>query len=178
MPALLVGTNIDGKPNFMTVAWSGIVNSEPPMISVAIRPRRHTYKGITQNLTFSVNIPSVDLLRETDYCGSVSGRKHNKVETCQFKVFYGKLKSAPLIEQCPLNLECTAVHILNLGTHSLVLGKIEETHVSDNCLSDGKPDVNKIKPMIYVSDPGLYLSFGEMVGEVYKSAGELAKKSS
>lgn len=66
MPALLVGANVDGKPNFMVVAWGGIANGEPPMISVAIRHQRYTLKGIRQNMTFSVNIPSVDLVKETD----------------------------------------------------------------------------------------------------------------
>ncbi len=112
MPALLIGANVDGKPNFMVVAWGGIANGEPPMISVAIRPSRYTHRGISQNLTFSVNIPSVELVRETDYCGSTSGAKINKVEACQFSVFYGKLGNAPLIEQCPINLECKVVHIL------------------------------------------------------------------
>ena len=63
---------------------------EPPTISVAIRHGRYTLKGIRQNMTFSVNVPSVDLVKETDYCGLVSGSKVNKVEACQFNVFYGK----------------------------------------------------------------------------------------
>ena len=99
MPTLLVGANIDDKPNFMTVAWGGIANGEPPMISVAIRHTRHTLKGIRQNETFSVNIPSADMVRKADYCGITSGSKVNKVEACQFEVFYGKLGNAPLIEQ-------------------------------------------------------------------------------
>ena len=122
MPALLVGANIDGKPNFMTVAWSGIANGEPPMISIAIRHHRYTHKGIKENLTFSVNVPSTDLIKETDYCGLVSGSKVNKAEVCQFGVYYGKLNNAPLIEQCPINLECRVVHILDLGSHSLFVG--------------------------------------------------------
>jgi len=65
IPVLLIGANVDDKPNFMTAAWGGIANGEPPMISIAIRHQRYTYKGIRQNLTFSVNIPSTDLVRET-----------------------------------------------------------------------------------------------------------------
>ena len=130
MPVLIIGANVDGKPNFMTLAWGGIANGEPPMISVAIRHQRYTLKGIRQNLTFSVNIPSTNLVKETDYCGSISGSKVNKVEACQFNVFYGKLDNAPLIEQCPINLECRVVHILDLGSHSLIVGRIEETHIS------------------------------------------------
>jgi len=176
MPALLVGANVDGKPNFMTVAWAGIDNGEPPMVSVAIRHQRYTNKGIRQNLTFSVNVPSTDLVRETDYCGSVSGSNVNKVEICHFKVFYGKLDSAPLIEQCPINLECKVVHILDLGSHSLIIGRIEETHVSESCLTDGKPDVDKIRPLIYTRDPARqYLAHGEVVAKAYSIGQELKR---
>ena len=69
LPAVLVGANVDGKPNFSTYAWCGIVNGNPPMLSVGFQHRRHTLKGVKQNGTFSVNVPSVELVRETDYCG-------------------------------------------------------------------------------------------------------------
>ena len=174
MPAFLVGANIDDKPNFMAVAWGGIANGEPPMISVAIRHHRYTHKGIKQNLTFSVNVPSTDLIMEVDYCGLVSGAEVNKAEVCQFKVFYGKLNSAPLIEQCPINLECKVLHILDLGSHSLIVGRIEETHISDSCLTNGKPDVNKIKPIIYAKDPvKQYLALGQVIAKAYSIGQEL-----
>jgi flavin reductase (DIM6/NTAB) family NADH-FMN oxidoreductase RutF len=113
-------------------------------------------------------------VREVDYCGLISGTKANKTEVCQFKVFYGKLNSAPLIEQCPINLECKVVHILDLGSHSLVVGRIEETHISDSCLTDGKPDVNKIMPIIYVANPvKQYLAFGQVIGKAYSIGKEL-----
>jgi flavin reductase (DIM6/NTAB) family NADH-FMN oxidoreductase RutF len=156
-PALLIGASINGKPNFMTVAWGGIANQSPPMLSVAIRRKRYTFQGIEENRTFSVNIPSDNQATETDYCGLVSGAKNDKAAVCGFTVFYGKLKTAPLIEQCPVNLECTLFHILDLKTHALCIGKIEEVHVSDNCLTDGKPDVEKVHPLIYSS--GLELAY-------------------
>ena len=177
MPALLVGAKVDDKPNFMAVGWGGIVNGEPPMISVALRHQRYTLKGIKQNMTFSVNIPSTNLVKETDYCGIISGAKVNKTEVCRFKVFYGKLDNAPLIEQCPINLECKVVHILDLGSHSLVIGRIEETHVSDSCLTDGKPDVNKIKPFIYTTAPAnQYQALGEVVAKAFSIGKELKAK--
>jgi len=177
LPTLLVGANVDGKPNFMALAWGGIANAEPPMISVAIRLNRYTHKGISQNLTFSVNIPSVDLVRETDYCGIASGAKVNKVAACQFNVFYGKLGSAPLIEQCPINLECKVVHTLELGSHSLFVGQIEETHISESCLTDGKLDINKINPLIYIGEPGRqYHALGEVLGKAFHIGQELKVK--
>ena len=174
MPVLLVGANVDGKPNFMTVAWGGIANGEPPMISIAIRHQRYTRKGIMQNLSFSINVPSIDLVKETDYCGTLSGSKVDKVKVCQFEVFYGKLVSAPLIEQCPINLECKVVHILDLGSHSFIIGQVEETHISDSCLTDGEQDVTKIRPFIYARDPARqYFSFGPVIGKAASIGQEL-----
>ena len=176
MPVLLVGVNVDGKPNFMAVAWGGIANGEPPMISVAIRYNRYTHRGIEQNLTFSVNVPSVDLVREADYCGITSGSKVNKVEVCHFNVFYGKLDNAPLIEQCPVNLECKVMHILDLASHSLIVGRIEETHISESCLTDGKPDIDKIKPLAYIGTPvpdRRYQYLGEVIAKAHSIGREL-----
>ena len=174
MPALLVGANVDGKPNFMTVAWGGIANGEPPMISIAIRHVRYTLKGIRQNMTFSINVPSTDMAKETDYCGITPGSKVNKVEVCQFKVFYGKLDNAPLVEQYPVNLECKVVHILDLGSHSLIIGRIEETHISESCLTDGKPDFNKIKPLVYTAAPAAqYQALGEVIAKAFSIGKEL-----
>jgi flavin reductase (DIM6/NTAB) family NADH-FMN oxidoreductase RutF len=175
MPAMLVGADVSGKPNFMAVAWGGIACSDPPMISVAIRHARHTLKGIKQNQVFSVNIPSIEQVKETDYCGMVSGSRIDKVEACRFKVFYGRLAIAPLIEQCPVNLECSVVQILNLGSHSLVLGRIEETHVSEDCLTKGKPDVDKIRPLTYVTSPAArYQRLGDVVGKAWSVGKRLA----
>jgi flavin reductase (DIM6/NTAB) family NADH-FMN oxidoreductase RutF len=175
MPAMLVGANVNGTPNFMAVAWGGIACSDPPMISVAIRHARHTLKGIKQNQVFSVNIPSVEQVKETDYCGMVSGSKADKVRACRFEVFYGKLGNAPLIMQCPVNLECKVVQVLNLGSHSLVIGRVEETYVSEDCLREGRPDVDKIKPLTYVTSPAArYQGLGVVVGKAWSVGRGLA----
>ena len=150
-PALLIGANIKGKPNFMTVAWAGIVNQTPPMLGAAIRRNRYTFQGIEENQTFSVNIPSENLVAETDYCGLISGAKIDKTAVCRFTLFYGLLKTAPLIEQCPVNLECRLVQAVDFKTHALCIGQIEEVHVNDDCITNGKPDIEKIRPLIFAS---------------------------
>lgn len=176
-PAFLIGANVDGKPNFMTAAWSGVVNSDPPMVSVAIRRARHTHRGITENATFSLNVPSTDLVRETDYCGIRSGAKVDKTAVCGFKVFYGKLGTAPLIEQCPLNLECRVEQTVELDSHTLFLGRVEEVHVTTDCLTDGKPDVAKIRPLAYAPEMiRQYYAFGENVGQGFRAGLELEGK--
>jgi len=172
-PTLLVGANVDGKANFLAVGGGGVANAEPPMIGVPIRHQRYTLKGIQQNLTFSINTPSIDLVRETDYCGITSGAKVDKVKVCQFKVFYGDLKTAPMIEQCPLNLECKVVQMLNLGSHSFVIGQVEGTYITESCLTDDKPDVNQIKPIIFNLEAGEYISSGEVVAKAFSIGQEL-----
>jgi len=176
-PAFLIGANVDGRANFLTAAWCGIVNSEPPMISVSIRPSRFTIKGVRQNETFSVNIPSESQVKEMDYCGNFSGAREDKNAVCGFTVFYGKLKSAPLIEQCPVNIECNVVHVLKLGTHFLFVGQIEEIHASEEVLTKGRPDGEKIRPIIYCT--GLeraYYGLGEKLGLAHRIGLELKKK--
>ncbi|MDD5126896.1 MAG: flavin reductase family protein [Dehalococcoidales bacterium] len=177
MPAWLIGAMVGGKPNFMTVAWGGIANAEPPMITVAIRHARYTNSGIKKNRTFSVNVPSADLVKETDYCGSASGSNIDKVAVCKFNIFYGKLTDAPLIEQCPVNLECRVENILDLGSHDLVIGRIIETHVSENCLTNGEPDLDKIKPFAYIGRPDEhYRALGKSLGDAFRIGQSLRTK--
>jgi len=148
-PAILVGTYMDGKPNFLTVSWAGITSAEPPTMSVAIRNTRYSLRGIQENKQFSVNVPSVDMVKETDYCGAVSGSMADKVKECGFKIFYGELDKAPLVEQCPINIECRVLQIVALGDHSLVVGQIVESYITDSCFTEGLPDIRKINPLCF-----------------------------
>ncbi len=169
MPSLLVGATVEGKTDFMVVAWGGVACGKPPMISLAIQHIRHTLKGINTSGTFSVNIPSREQVTETDYCGIVSGANTDKGKTCGFDIFYGTLGNAPMIKQCPVNLECKVVHTLDLGSHVLVVGEIIETYTSPECLTDGEPDVDKIKPFIYSGGKASqYLSFGEVLATAFE----------
>ena len=175
LPAVLVGANIDGKANFMTAAWCGIVNSEPPMLSVSVRPSRFTHKGIMQNMTLSINIASADQAQAVDYLGVISGAKEDKIKKCKYTVFYGKLKTAPLIEQCPVNMECTVVHMLELNSHTLFVCRIDESYISEDALTEGKPDAKKINPIIFASEPRQYYGIGKAVAKAYSTGLELGK---
>jgi flavin reductase (DIM6/NTAB) family NADH-FMN oxidoreductase RutF len=175
-PVVLVGTIFNGKTNFATYAWCGITGGDPPTLAVGIRHQRHTLKGIFQNKTFSVNIPSVEMVKETDYCGLVSGAQVDKAGECGFTVYFGGLKTAPLIERCPVNLECEVLHLLDLGLHTLVVGKIVQAHVSEDCLTDGQPDIMKIRPLVYSRGPtARYNAVGEVLGQAYNIGKELKK---
>jgi flavin reductase (DIM6/NTAB) family NADH-FMN oxidoreductase RutF len=174
MPAVLVGALVNEKPNFMTAAWCGIVASTPPAISVGVRPERYTLKGITAQRTFSINIPSAGIVEEVDYCGIYSGHKVDKSQI--FSVAYGKLKTAPLIQECPVNLECRVIHSLELGSHVLFIGEITETYIDADCLTDEKADPAKIDPLIYTTAAGQYRRLGEIVGQAWH-VGKKKKKA-
>lgn len=176
MPAFLIGAEVDGKPNFLTAAWSGIACSNPPMLTVALQHHRFTLKGIRDQRVFSVNVPSTEMVKETDYCGIVSGEREDKVGACGFRVFYGVLKKAPMIEQCPVNLECKLMHTLHLGSHALLVGQIEEVHASEDCLSGGQPDVLKVNPLIYCTGTDkAYYGFGERLAAAFSVGLEVKK---
>ena len=161
MPTVLVGAKVDERPNFMTAAWCGIAASKPAAISVALRRERYTLKGIRENATFSINVPSSDMVKKTDFCGIYSGK--NKDRSQIFKTFYGELKTAPLIQECPVNLECKAIHYLDPGSHTLVVGEIIETYITEDCLTDGKTDPRKIDPLIYITGTMKYHCLGESI---------------
>jgi flavin reductase (DIM6/NTAB) family NADH-FMN oxidoreductase RutF len=176
MPALLVASNVDDKPNVMTVAWGSIANMEPPMACLALNRIRTTGKGIKQNNTFSINIPSTDYMVETDFCGITPGAKVDKIKACNFSVFYGALKTAPMIEQCPVNLECSVFQILTLGSHDLIIGKIEEVYINEDCLTDGKPDSTKIKPLSFITDDLSYHDTGKFIAKAFSIGKQLKQK--
>jgi flavin reductase (DIM6/NTAB) family NADH-FMN oxidoreductase RutF len=171
---VLVGADVDGQPNFITVAWVTIACGTPPHIAIALNHVRHSFKGVKQNMAFSVNIPNKAMVRETDYCGLATGAKTDKVRDCKFKVFYGQVAGAPFIEQCPVNIGCIAEHIIRLGSHYLIAGAVKETLVSDDCLVEGKPDATKIDPFYVVTTPSLtYHDIGQSLGPAFRIGKEL-----
>lgn len=166
MPAVLIGATVNERPNFMTAAWCAIASYKPPAISVAIQKQRHTLKGVRDHGTFSVNVASSNLAKKVDFCGLYSGKKRDKWKT--FTPFYGELKTAPLIAECPVNLECKVLHYLELGSHTLVVGEIIETFITENCLVDGKADARKVDPIIFSPGTTKYHRLGEEIGPAFK----------
>lgn len=163
MPTVLVGANVSGKPNYMTAAWATVACMAPPMVCVAINKARYTAKGIEENKTFSLNVSSSEQVVETDYCGLVSGVREDKSGI--FRSFYGKLKTAPLAEECPVNIECRLFTSVDCGSHLLYVGEVVEIHADRNCVTDGKPDISKINPLVYAQSS--YFGVGEEVGKAF-----------
>ena len=168
MPTTLVGTLVDGKPNFLAIAWCGIVAAKPPMISVCSSKRHFSNAGIHETGTFSVNIPSAEMVKAADYCGIVSGRKDDK--SGLFEVFYGELGSAPMIKACPINMECRVVRVIDDldPTEDIFIGQIIQTYSSENYLTDGDPDLKKIDPIIFSTVENQYYAVGKVIGQAWK----------
>jgi len=170
MPIVLIGADVDGRANFTTIAYCAIVQKKPAMIAVSLYKEHHTCKGIRKNKTFSVNIPSEKLVVQTDHCGLVSGKNTDKSKV--FKVFYGKLKTAPMIFECPINLECALVKTVKLDEEDLFVGLIKESYAEDRFLTNGVPDIKKIRPLVYATKTSSYFSIGRFVAKAY----EIGKK--
>ena len=174
MPSTIIGAIVDGKPNFMTLTWISRVNRDPPIWMVSINRNHHTIKGIGKNQAFSINFPSVDLLKETDYCGIVSGRTVDK--STLFETFYGET-NAPMIRECFLNIELIIESITELPDHFVVLGTAINTFFDEEKLMAGKPDMIKMNPIVYTGielQPS-YWTIGEKIADAFEIGKELKK---
>ena len=165
MPMVLVGVEVDGKANFMPVGWVSRVNNNPPMVLVALGKRHHTNKGIKEHQVYSVNIPSIDLMAKTDYCGLVSGEKIDKANV--FTVFTGDLVKAPMIKECPISMECRVVKIVELETNELFIAEIVNAYSEEQYLENNKPDINKINPFVLTMPDNNYWSVGNNLGKAW-----------
>jgi len=174
MPVSLVGALVKGRPNFMAVAWVARVNYIPPIVAVALNQRHHTPKGIQEHQTFSVNLPGLDLMEKADYCGLVSGRDKDKSGV--FEIFYGELKTAPMIQECPLCLECKLIQVVPLPTNNLFLGEIVGAYSEERYLTEGKPDIRKMIPFVLTMPDNNYWKIGEHAGPAWNIGRKLKQQ--
>lgn len=166
MPVSLIGANVGGKPNFEAIAWFCLLDYKPTLIGLSSEKSHYTNKGIRENKTFSVNIPSSKLVAETDFCGLHSGSKVDKSGV--FDVFYGELKTAPMISECPVNLECKLNRRLKLLHGEFFMGEVAGVYMEDKFLTDSKPDLRKIDPLLFEGSLGGYWKVGDYVARVSK----------
>jgi len=166
MPTVLVGATVSGKPNYITIAYCGIAQHVPPMVFVTMGKTHYTNAGIKENKTFSVNIPSEDMVEITDYVGIYSGKRTDK--STLFEAFYGLLETAPMIKQCPLNLECRLVQTVDVGgSNDIFIGEIVEAYAEKKYLTEGLPDIEKIKPIIFAMHTNNYWKLGDLLGRAW-----------
>jgi flavin reductase (DIM6/NTAB) family NADH-FMN oxidoreductase RutF len=162
-PTVLAGAHVHDRPNFAIAGAYGVVCLEP-VLYISLKSTHHTTAGIKENGYFSINIPSADMVRQTDYCGIVSGATADK--STVFNFFYDELGKAPLINECPLNFLCKVIQTVPVYGFDMFLGEIVAAYANESCLSDGKPDPAKIHPMMIMGTQ--YWELGQAVGTVYK----------
>ncbi|MDK0676238.1 flavin reductase family protein [Clostridium perfringens] len=164
IPSVLIGTVINDKPNFATIGNCGIISVNPAVIYISMEKNHYTNKGIRENQVFSINIPSADLVDKVDYCGLVSGNNIDKSQI--FKCFYESNNKIPMIDECPINMECKVTKIIEIYDMEVFIGEIIETYVNQDLLTNGFPDTKKINPLIYSMDNN-YWEIGDFIGNAF-----------
>lgn len=174
MPVVIVGTLVNGKPNYVTVAHVGIMNmGSPQFVSISLNKAHLTNKGIKEHKSFSICIPSEDMMLETDYIGIYSGAKVNKSE--MFKVFHGNMGNVPMIEQCPVCMECSLHDTIDFPNHEMFIGKIIGTFADDSVVTGDQIDFAKVRPMLFDMSSRQYWKLGAPAGKAW-SVGKNWKK--
>jgi flavin reductase (DIM6/NTAB) family NADH-FMN oxidoreductase RutF len=163
-PVALVTCRDDaGRDNIITLAWIGVTCSDPPTIGIGVRPSRYSRELIEQSGEFVVNIPTEDLLARTDYCGMISGRVVDKWAATGFTREPARRVRAPMIRECPVNLECIVKESVDLGSHRLYLGEVVDTHIDEGVLDEKRLiDYAKAAPIVYNARE--YWSLGRQIG--------------
>ena len=150
-PAVVISVGEWDEANLITLAWVARVVSEPPVMSISIRPSRHSFTLIEKIGEFVINVPSTDLIREIDYCGTRTGKKTNKWEVLNLTKQKGVNVRVPLIEEFPMNIECMVTKKIEYGTHMIYLGEVLAVHVEESLLKDGKIDPMKQDQIVYTA---------------------------
>ena len=174
VPISIAGSIINGKINYATYGCFGLLSPRPTIyVYIGSVEPHYTNTGIKENGYFSINIPSVEQMRETDYVGLVSGRDTDK--STVFKSFFGSVDNAPLIEECPINMLCKLTKTVDLPGRDIFIGEVLETYVNEECVTDGKLDFMKINPLLFTSADASYWELGKIVGSGYKEGKTMIK---
>lgn len=162
-------TSVDdnGKPNIVTLAWTGVLCSQPPQIGVSSAPQRYSHDLIRKNGEFVVNVPTADILKEVDFCGIVSGRKVDKFKETKLTPEKASKVEPPVIKECPVNLECMVKKIVQLGSHDLFVGEIVCVDVDESTSKTARSsDLTQLKPIVFNPMTGEYFGLGGQLGRI------------
>lgn len=151
VPTVLVTSQTaESKPNIITIAWTGIMNSAPPVVYIGVNPSRYSHGLIETSGEYVINIPSVDQALQVDFCGIESGRNVDKFEKTGFTAVEAIHVHAPLIAECPVNIECRVRQTLHLESHDVFIADVLAVHYNESVLDpNGRPNLEKIKPYGY-----------------------------
>ena len=159
-PAVLVGAIVDGKPNFMNLAWLTRISFKPHLWLSSVAKNRYTARGIREQGKFSINIPTTDLVVKLDYCGLNSGAKVDKSKL--FDIFYGKMKEVPMIR-----VELKLYDVIEMVERLLIIGEVMHIYTEERYLTDGKLDQEKIRQMNYTQPPSAYWLLGKKIADAF-----------
>jgi len=173
MPVVIVGTMVDGRPNFMTAAWVTKLHSDPPLVGISLGRRQHTAKGIQETREFGISFPSVDQAVLADYCGLVHGYEEDK--SAHIDIFSGALSGAPMVRQCPLTLEAKLEQTIDLPNDLFFIGEVVSTYATESILTEGKVDSAKLRPFVVTMPDLMYWSLGAPVGQAWSIGKELLR---
>lgn len=163
VPPVLVTCGQAEIANVLTVGWTGILNTKPPMTYISLRPTRLSYEIISEAREFTINLSTVDLVKAVDFCGVRSGREVNKFERMGLEINPGDLIKSPMLAASPLSMECRVKEIIPLGTHDMFMSEILAVHVSEELLDvNGKLHLDKAGLLAYVH--GEYFGLGKKYG--------------
>jgi flavin reductase (DIM6/NTAB) family NADH-FMN oxidoreductase RutF len=165
MPVTIVGAHVKGKPNHMAISWVSMLSSKPPLIGI-VSSAHYTTEGIKENKEFSVCVPSIEMIKATDYVGIVSGTDKDKSKI--FDCHYGELKNSPMIKDCPVSVECKLVQTVKLPEAELLIGEIINTYGDEKYMTDGKLDIKKMKPFTLTMPDNNYCAVGQLVGKAWE----------
>ena len=165
LPVVLVSV-ADGKgnDNILTIAWTGTICSDPAMVSISVRKERYSYPMIKETGEFVINLTTSAMCRETDFCGVKSGKNTDKFGKCGFHPLPAQKVGAPIIEECPVSLECRVTESKLLGSHTMFLAEIVGIDVDEKYIdSKGKLNLQQCGLMAYAH--GEYFALGRKLGD-------------
>lgn len=164
VPAVMISVRgKDGKDNIITVAWAGTICSDPPMVSISVRPERHSYQMIKETGEFVINLTTRDLVFATDYCGVKSGRDVDKFKEMNLTKEDAQVVNVPLIKESPVNIECKVTEVKELGTHHMFLAEVVAVSVDDKYMDETNKFHLEQADLVAYSH-GSYYSLGELLG--------------
>ncbi len=174
-PAWCVGTyDRDGKPNVMTIAWGGICCSKPPCVTISLRKATYSFDAIMERKAFTLSVPSEAHVRETDYFGMASGRNVDKFKETGLTPVRSEVVDAPYVGEFPMVLECGVIHHYEIGLHTHFVGEIKDVKVEEALLNgEGKPDIEKIRPIVFSPEVRKYHGVGSFLGNAFEKGKEL-----
>ena len=163
IPAVMVSCGTIEKSNIITVAWTGILNTNPAMVYISVRPERYSYNLIKEQGEFVINLTNKDLVKATDWCGCRTGSKYDKFKEMNLHKEKANFVKCPMIKESPVSIECKVKEVKELGSHHMFLAEVQAVHVDQSYMTEtGKFELNKTGLVAY--SHGTYLETGKPIG--------------